>query len=185
MLAKAKNKWTAQSAALSVVTLTVLSALAWSDWYFGVTWNPSVAYPTLMLSCWWIRSRRFLWILTGAMIAATLLVLGIETHPDLRSIIHRLLSLLAMLVTAAVFDHLIKSWSTLQNAWEQVESRGQDLQLANEELSAREHEIATQNEELRSQTEELERQSEELRVANEELARRERSSRRCCGSHAR
>src|SRR5438552_3609493 len=120
---ESKGSMTAGSAPLGVATLAALAALAWSDWRFGIDWNPTVAYPTLLLVCLWVRSRRFLWLLTVLSIACSLGVAQLEIvrslYPDdmaTRAIIHRLLGAGAMLVTAIVFHYLINSWSTIESA---------------------------------------------------------------------
>jgi PAS domain S-box-containing protein len=149
------------------VGAAILLSLAVADYYAGLAFNSSVAYPTVLLICWWARRRRVLWPLTILAVALTIIVHLLE-HGDTRALLHRMLGLTTLFVTATVFHWLI-------GALETRAQQAEELKSSNDEIAAREQDIATQNEELRSQTEELERQSEELRVANEELARRERT----------
>ena len=158
-------------ATLSVVALIALAIL---DVYYGLAVNTSPLYPTLLLVCWWVRDRRFLWTFTFLIIAATIFS-GVAEHGDPRSWLHRSMSMAAVLVTAGIFQSLLSTWRVVGANADAIKVRSDELSRVNADLSAREQDIATQNEELRSQTEELERQSEELRVANDELARRERT----------
>jgi PAS domain S-box-containing protein len=145
----------------------ILLSLATADYFANTSFNASVAYPTVLLICAWVRRRSLLWSLT--ILAAVLgVTVHLMEHGDSRGLLHRMLALGTLLVTAAVFHWLL-------GALEARARQADELRQNNAEIAAREQEIATQNEELRSQTEELERQSEELRVANEELARRERT----------
>ncbi|HWP40544.1 MAG TPA: ATP-binding protein, partial [Tepidisphaeraceae bacterium] len=141
-------------AVAAVVSLATIDALS------GIGFNASIIYPSLLVVCWWVRSRRFLWALAGLSLIATL-VAGLLEAGDQRAWLHRGMSLTALLVGSIVFHNLLSTW------------RAMDQTAA--ELRAREHDIAAQNEELRTQTEEFERQSEELRLANAELSRRQRT----------
>jgi PAS domain S-box-containing protein len=149
------------------IAIALLIVLAVIDVYYGVTVNTTPLYPTLLLVCWWVRDRIFLWIFTGLIIVANI-ISGVAEQSDSRGWLHRWMSVAAVLVTARIFHSLLRTW-------QEVAVTNGELGRANLDLTAREQDIATQNEELRSQTEELERQSEELRVANDELARRERT----------
>lgn len=174
MGSKSEENRIGEYAALSFMTLAVLAALFWADIRYKASFNASVAYPTMLLVCFRVRSRRLLWSLTGLMIVLSM-VAAVAEQTDSRALLHRLILVVSTLVTAITLHMLFGTAKAAQAARKDAESRSIELARVNEDLSAREHEIATQNEELRSQTEELERQGEELRVTNDELARRERT----------
>ncbi len=164
------------SRAVPVVALmvTLLGALLWADWYWGLAFNSSVIYPPLLLVCAWSRDRRVLWPMAALGLGATVAGYFIEDG-DFRSMLNRGLSIVALLSVAGVLHVLIRAWRQLEADQAIITTRATELERANRELRLRESDIASQNEELQSQTEELERQSEELRVANDELAHRERT----------
>lgn len=174
MGSKSEENRIGEYAALSFATLAVLAALFWADIHFRANFNASVAYPTMLLVCLRVRSRRLLWTLTGLMIVLNVAAPALEAT-DSRAWLHRVVAILTTFVTAGTLHILFGTAKAAHAARAEAEARSIELARVNEELSAREHEIATQNEELRSQTEELERQGEELRVTNDELARRERT----------
>lgn len=160
------QKITSNTPSIVAATLAVLAliALTAADYLLGVRFNASVVYPTLLLSCFLVKNRRFVWFLTaGALISNILMCL----EGDARAILHRGVAAAALIATAITVHELIRAWKRLQEDQRVLEKN-------HAELGAREAEIARQNEELLSQTEELERQSEELRVINDELAGRER-----------
>ncbi|HEV2295036.1 MAG TPA: ATP-binding protein [Tepidisphaeraceae bacterium] len=157
-----------------IIAVAGLAAALWADWYWGLIFNSSILYAPFLLLCLWARDRRVLWSVTALVLLAAFAAYFLEGG-DLRSLVHRSLSALAILAVAGVMHFLIGAWRTLETHESLLQARAADLERANRELRLRESDIASQNEELQSQTEELERQSEELRVANDELAQRERT----------
>src|SRR5688572_5719562 len=160
-------------AAIAALVIALLVLCVWWDSHFGLLFNPSPMYPTLLLFCLLRRNRILSLICTVAVLFATVLGALVE-NADLRSILHRALAGLAIIATGALVDAFIRSRRLIDSAGAELLDRAGELEQSHAELSAREEEIARQNEELQSQTEELERQSEELRLANEELLRREK-----------
>src|SRR4051812_29592927 len=134
------------------IALTLTVVLTAADLYWGTTFNGSPAFPSLLLACWWARSRKGLWSLAALLVVVTIACGAIE-QGDLRSLVHWGLSIIAILGTAIVCHHLLGATEQLRHFAAELESRGSSLNAANADLAAREHDIATQNEELRSQTE--------------------------------
>jgi PAS domain S-box-containing protein len=164
MVTRPNPKLTPYVATAAIVAICGLLVV---DLWQQERFNATVIYPTILLACWWARDRRVLWTLCILSILCTIGAQWMESH-DHRSLLHRILLVIGLLVTTVIFDHLLQ-------AWDEMIHRQDALEASVAEVAAREEEIARQNEELQSQTEELERQREELSVSNDELARRERS----------
>jgi TolA-binding protein len=153
------------SAGFSVVLVVI-------DLATGPYLNLAIFKSVALLVAAAARSRKFLWIITAALLVTTFGVMWYERGealPEMQAglVANRCFTAITLILVSMILDAWIRSDARAAEAAGAVEEQ-------NHELAAREEEVTRQNEELQSQTEELERQSEELRVANEELAQRER-----------
>src|SRR5829696_5394328 len=135
------------SRAIPVAALSValLGALLWADWYWGLVFNSSVVYAPLLLICAWSRDRRVLWPVAALALVATVVAYFLEVG-DFRSMLNRALSIVAILGVATVLHFLIKAWRQMDADQALLTARATDLERANRELRLRESDIASQNE---------------------------------------
>src|SRR5437868_5307113 len=147
---------TAAIAALAAaVVIVVLELLLPTGYVF------SVLYGVPLVAAAWVRSLRFLWGLTLALLVPTFLLFiwgRVPAQMDAWSIAlaNRSLATVTTLLTAGLVHAWITSLSQVEFHRSELEKRSAAQEAANQELTDREEEIVRQNEELQSQTEELE-----------------------------
>src|SRR4051812_38196913 len=82
-----------------VVALALTAGLTVADLRWGNNFNGSPAFPSILLACWWFRDRKLLWSLAVLLIGVTITCALIE-QSDMRSVVHRGLSIIAIIGTA-------------------------------------------------------------------------------------
>src|SRR4051812_37246267 len=96
----------AAAAAAIGVALALTAALTAADLRWGNNFNGSPGFPSILLTCWWFKNRKLLWSLAALLVAVTIACGWIE-QGDTRSLIHRGLSIIAVIGTATVCHHLL------------------------------------------------------------------------------
>src|ERR1700733_6937026 len=119
--------------AAAVLGISLLLVLSVADVLLGTQINTSIVYPSLLLVCWWIRDRRFLWIYTALLIAATIGA-AICEGADTRGWVHRSMTIPAILATAAIFHILLRSWQIGDATRQELNSAIDDVVVREEEI---------------------------------------------------
>jgi signal transduction histidine kinase len=125
--------------AVGVLAVLLAAAEVFLDWVTRVDLNVSIIYGLPLILAAASRSQRLLWGLMAALVAVTFVVYFLQIPPgrfalDEPFFVNRVLSALALLLTAGLSQIWIRAVNTLD--------------AANRELRRREELIARQNEEL-------------------------------------
>src|ERR1044071_4699633 len=142
--------------AVSLATVEVL--LDWTTW---IQLNISLVYGLPLILAAAARSRRLLSTLTSVLIGITFIIYSIQIPPGLFSLrepffVNRVLSSVAMLLTAGLGHIWIKATEQLDAQRRTLEENNEALQAANLELVRHQELIANQNEELERRRREAE-----------------------------
>lgn len=159
---RALQSWRQQPRLVLGILAVLLAAVeVLVDWTTWIQLNISLVYGLPLILAAEARGRRLLWGLTSVLIGITFVIYSMQIPSGLFSLrepffVNRILSSMAMLLTAGLGHIWIKATEQLDAHGRTLKEQNEAFQTANQELIRHQELIANQNEELERRRREAE-----------------------------